>query len=171
MEDPVISMLIAAAFALLLLYRSVRFVPQGEEHTVERFGRFIRTITPGISFIVPLIDSIGEKVDMREQALDIPPQDTTTRDDALVRVDGTVFYQVFDAAKAAYEVGDMKSALLNLALMNLRAVMGEMNLDKTLSGRRDEIGRYLLSMIGSATAAWGVKVARIEIKDIVPRDA
>ncbi|WAR45250.1 SPFH domain-containing protein [Methylomonas rapida] len=154
-------------FAILMVFMSVKSVPQGMEYTVERFGKYTNTLTPGLNIIVPIIDRIGRKLNMMEQVLDVPSQEVITKDNAMVKVDGVVFYQVMDAAKAAYEVNYLDMATINLVMTNIRTVMGSMDLDELLS-RRDEINARLLSVVDEATSPWGIKVTRIEIKDISP---
>lgn len=158
---------VAVFMAIILVFMGVKTVPQGMQFTVERFGRYTRTMVPGLSFLIPFIDRIGARVNMRETVLDVDQQEVITRDNAMVRVDGVVFYQVLDAARAAYEVNDLQRAILNLSMTNLRTVMGSMDLDQLLS-QRDHINGRLLSVIDEATGPWGVKVTRVEIKDITP---
>ena len=149
------------------LWASVKVVPQGSNWTVETFGRYTRTLQPGLHILVPVMERVGTKMNMKEQVMDIPSQDIITRDNAMVRVDGVAFYQVLNAAKAAYEVNLLEISIIQLTMTNIRTVMGSMDLDELLSNR-DKINTRLLQVVDAATEAWGIKVTRIEIKDIEP---
>lgn len=159
--------LLLLVLAVSALWSTVKIVPQGLHYTVENFGRYTRTLTPGLHILIPFIERVGHHVNVKEQVIDIPSQDVITRDNAMVRVDGVAFFQVLNAAKSAYEVDNLENAIVNLTMTNIRTVMGSMDLDELLSNR-DQINAKLLHVVDAATESWGVKVTRIEIKDIAP---
>ncbi len=159
--------LILIILAVVTLWSTVKIVPQGYNYTVENFGRYTRTLVPGLHILIPVMERVVARMNMKEQVLDIPSQDIITRDNAMVRVNGVNFYQVLNAAKAAYEVDQLEESIVNLTMTNIRTVMGSMDLDELLSNR-DQINAELLHVVDAATESWGVKVTRIEIKDIDP---
>jgi regulator of protease activity HflC (stomatin/prohibitin superfamily) len=159
--------LLLIGLAVFTLWSTVKVVPQGYNFTIENFGRFTRTLPPGLHFLIPIVERVGSQINMKEQVIDIPSQDVITRDNAMVRVDGVAFFQVLDAGRSAYAVDNLELATINLTMTNVRTVMGSMDLDELLSNR-DVINAKLLTVVDAATEAWGVKVTRIEIKDIAP---
>lgn len=166
-SGPAVFALVLAVLAVIVVSAAVVTVRQGFEYTLVRFGRYTRTLSPGLHVIVPLVDRIGRRMNMRETVINVPEQEVITRDNAMVTVDGVLFFQVLEAAKAAYEVTDLTGAIINLSMTNIRTVMGSMDLDDLLS-HRDRINAQLLEVVDEATSAWGVKVTRIEILKIQP---
>jgi len=162
-----IAVAVLVIFTIIVISRAVRSVPQGEEWTIERFGRYVRTLGPGLRFLWPVIERVGRRMNMMETVLDIEGQEVITRDNAMVHADAVAFYQVIDASMAAYEVRDLENALQNLSMTNIRSVIGAMDLDDVLSNR-DVINSKLLGIIDEAAHPWGVKVTRVEIKDLSP---
>ena len=166
-EGTGILVLVILAVVVFYILRAIRMVPQGYNFTVERFGKYTRTLQPGLGLITPFVDRVGQKQHMMERVLPVPSQEVITRDNAMVTVDGVAFFQVMDAAKASYEVNNLENAILNMVMTQIRTVMGSMELDHLLS-QRDEINQKLLGTVDQATIGWGVKTTRIEIKDISP---
>ena len=167
MDGVLIFLAVLAVIVLAVIARGVRTVPQGYEWTVERFGRYRVTLMPGLRLLNPFIDAVGRKINVQETVLEIPPQNVITKDNAVVIVDGIVFYQVVDAARAAYEVRNLEAAVVNITMTNIRTAIGALDLDETLS-KRDEINERLLRVLDAATEPWGTKITRVELKDVRP---